>query len=121
MRKFMVILHQDPARFRDLPADQMRQVFAKYQAWADKVRASNRYVVSDKLAEEGGRVMTLQGGRPKVIDGPYAEAKEVVAGYFTILAEDYDDAVNMVRDCPHINYGGRIEIRQTDPTGCGPH
>jgi hypothetical protein len=37
----MVILHQDPARFRDLPADQMRQVFGKYQAWAHKVRASN--------------------------------------------------------------------------------
>jgi hypothetical protein len=119
VRKFMVILHQDPARFRNLPPDQMQQVFGKYRAWADKVRATNRYVVSDKLAEEGGRVMTLQGGRPKVIDGPYAEAKEVVAGYFTILAEDYDDAVNMVRDCPHINYGGRIEIRQTDATGCG--
>jgi len=118
VKKFMVILHQNPKRFRGLSGEEMRQVFGRYRAWADKLRATDRYVVSDKLAEEGGRVVTTEGGKLRVVDGPYAEAKEVVAGYFTVRAENYDEAVNIVSDCPHANYG-RIEVRETDVVGCG--
>jgi hypothetical protein len=47
------------------------------------------------------------------VDGPYAEAKEVVGGYFIVEADGYDDAVALCRDCPHLAYG-RIEVRQLD-------
>ena len=49
-----------------------------------------------------------------VTDGPYAEAREVVGGYFTVRAADYDGAVAIARDCPHLAHGW-IEVREIEP------
>ena len=57
----------------------------------------------------------MRNGQVRVVDGPYAEAKEVVGGYFLIEAADYDEAVEISKGCPHLKYGGRIELRQIDP------
>jgi hypothetical protein len=54
-----------------------------------------------------------EGGKTRVTDGPYSEAKEVLGGYYTIEAENYDEAVARAREHPHIEYGGTIVIRQT--------
>ena len=47
-------------------------------------------------------------------DGPYSETKEVLGGYFTIEAASYDQAIERLRDCPHLLFGGTIELRQVD-------
>ncbi len=119
MAKFMLILHGNPNRFQDVSPEEMQRIIQKYRDWTDKIKTSGRYVVSDKLQDEGGKVLTVQKGRLNVVDGPYSEAKEVVGGYFTIRAANYEEAVEFTRDCPHLQYGGRIEVRQTDPMGCG--
>jgi hypothetical protein len=56
----------------------------------------------------------MADGRMRVVDGPYSEAKEVLGGYFLVEAADYDAAVELSRDCPHLRYGRRIELRQVD-------
>ena len=48
-----------------------------------------------------------------MIDGPFPETKEIIGGYFVIEAVDYDEAVELAKSCPHIDFG-RIEIRQVD-------
>ena len=118
MPKFMVILHQDPNGFRRLSPAEAQQIGAKFGSWFEKIHASGRYVVSDKLMEEGGKVMTAQSGRVAIMDGPYSEAKEVVGGYLNIRAGSYEEALELLGDCPHLAFG-RLEVRQTDPTGCG--
>ena len=118
MAKFMLILHQSPGVFRDRSPEELQRIYQKYQSWTDKIRASGKYVSSDKLAEEGGKVLTARDGRVSVVDGPYSEAKEVVGGYVTFRADNYQDALELIRDCPHLGFG-RIELRQTDPMGCG--
>jgi hypothetical protein len=119
MAKFMLILHDSPKNgFAGASPEEIQRIVEKYQSWIGKIRDAGKYVVSDKLKEEGGKVVTLQSGRLNVVDGPYSAAKEVVAGYFTIRAENYDEAIEMVRDCPHLAFG-RVEIRQTDSLGCG--
>ena len=60
----------------------------------------------------------MKNGRVSVVNGPYSEAKEVVAGFMVIRAADYEEAVALASDCPHVNCG-RVEIRQADPMGCG--
>ena len=49
-----------------------------------------------------------------VKDGPYAEAKEVVGGYFIIEAKDYAEAAKLCEDCPQLELNGRIELREVD-------
>src|SRR6476619_6327754 len=99
VRKFMLIFHQSPAGgFDGLPPQERQRVVEKYMAWKKRIESRGRYVTSDKLAEEGGKVVTLKQGQVSVTDGPYVEAKEVVGGYFTIRAETYEEAVGLVRD-----------------------
>ena len=63
-------------------------------------------------------MLSVQKGRLTTMDGPYSETKEVVGGYFVMRAANYDEALELTRDCPFLE-DGRIEIRQTDPMGCG--
>ena len=55
----------------------------------------------EKLAEEGGKVVSARRSRVTIVDGPYSETKEVVGGYFLVQAADYAEAVELARDCPH--------------------
>jgi hypothetical protein len=118
MAKFMLILHNAPHIWQELSPEELERKFEKYRAWSDKLRASGRYVGGEKLGEEGGRLLSLQKGGLSVLDGPYSETKEVVGGYLVVRAADYDEAIELVRECPFLD-DGRIELRQTDPTGCG--
>jgi hypothetical protein len=118
MAKFMMILHNPPGIWRNLSPEEMQRKVEKYQAWANAMRSSGRHVSSEKLAEEGGKLLTRHQGRVSIVDGPYSEAKEVVGGYFLFRAADYEEAMALTRDCPFLD-DCRIEIRQTDPTGCG--
>ena len=118
MAKFMLILHKTPGVWQKLSPEEMQRKVEKYQAWASWIRSSGRHVSSEKLGEEGGKLLTLQKGRLNIVDGPYSESKEVVGGYFLFRAADYDEAVELARNCPFLE-DGRIELRQTDPVGCG--
>lgn len=118
MAKFMLILHGAPGVLRDLSPEEMQRKVEKYQAWANKIRDGGRHVSGEKLGEEGGKVLSLKNGRVNVVDGPYSEAKEVVGGYLVFRAADYAEALELLRDCPFlVDY--RVELRQTDPMGCG--
>ena len=115
MAKYMLLLYDSPAKWIDVFPDEMQKAIQKYKAWGDKLKKLGIYVSSHKLADDAGKV--LRGRRsPRVIDGPYpARVKEVLGGYFMIEAPSYDDAVGHSRDCPHLEYGGTIEVRQVDP------
>ena len=116
--KFMLILHNTPGVWRNLSAEEIQRKVEKYQAWIDKIHSSGRHVSSEKLGEEGGKLLALQKGRLHILDGPYSEAKEVVGGYLVLRAANYDEAIELIHDCPMLD-DYRIELRQTDPTGCG--
>jgi hypothetical protein len=118
MAKFMLILHNAPGVWRNLSAEELQRKVEKYQAWAKKIHSSGRHVSSEKLGEEGGKLLSLERGRVSIVDGPYSEAKEVVGGYFVFRAANYEEAIELTRDCPFLE-DGKIALRQTDPTGCG--
>ena len=69
------------------------------------------------LPPEKGAIVSFHDGRPKVSDGPFAEAKEVIGGYFIIESANYDEAVKLSSDCPHLELGGRIELREIEVLG----
>lgn len=119
MAKFMLIVLEPPGKgFSSFAPEQAQRLGQLARVWADGLRAAGRHISGEKLREEGGKVIGKQRERGVVIDGPYAEAKEVVGGYMTIRAESYDEAVEVARSCPLLEYA-RLAIRQVDPMGCG--
>jgi hypothetical protein len=108
MPQYMLLLHGDPTGWVNLSPEDMQKAIEKYMAWTKKPFTRD----SKRLADEPGRVIRSQGGKPKATDGPYSETKEILAGYYTIEAASYDEAVKLALDHPQLEYGGTVEVRQ---------
>ncbi len=109
MSQFMLLLYDDPSGWAKLSPEEMQKALEKYMAWTKKPFM----VDSKRLAEDVGRVIRAQpGGKPRATDGPYSETKEVLGGFYTIEAANYDEAVQRAMDHPHLEYGGTVEVRQ---------
>jgi hypothetical protein len=107
MPNYMLLLYDNPAGWRTLSPEEMQKGIEKYMAWTKKP-----FVVDSKrLGEDAGRVIRSGQGKPRVTDGPYSETKEVLAGYYTIEAANYDEAVQRTLDHPHLEHGGTVEVR----------
>jgi hypothetical protein len=65
---------------------------------------------------EEAREIRSRDGQARVLDGPFVEAKEVIAGYLVIEAGSLDEAVRIASDCPNADFGS-VEVRQVVPNG----
>jgi len=108
MAQFMLLLHNDPASWQKLSPEEMQKATEKYMAWSKMPFTRD----GKRLSSDAGRVIRPQAGKPRATDGPYSETKEVLAGYYTIEAANYDEAVKISLDHPHLELGGTIEVRQ---------
>jgi hypothetical protein len=114
MPGYMLLLRESPTDFAGMSPEEMQSIIQKYTAWRDRLDTDGHLIGSDKLRDGEGRVMKRVDGAVRVLDGPYSETKEVVGGYFAIRAADYDEAVKLCRECPHLGYGGTIELREIE-------
>ncbi len=105
----LLIRDVPPATYDALPAEERLQGMRRWNEWVDGLAASGRLERADPL-ESAGRVVGGARGR-RVLDGPFAEAKEMVGGYFLVRAADIDAATAMARACPFLQYGMTIEVR----------
>jgi len=109
MAQYMLLLHEHPQRMQGLSPEEMQKAIEKYMAWTKRPC----YKGGLRLARDPGRVVRVENGKPRVADGPYSETKEVLFGYYLIEAADYDEAVKLALDHPHVEYNGTVEIRET--------
>jgi hypothetical protein len=113
--QFMLVLYEDPG------------LIATQEQRAEAVQRVGEYAMS--LIGDG----TLQGGAPlhpvteakrvrtrdgqqRILDGPFAEAKEVIAGYFVIEAPSVEAATAIAARCPNAEFGS-VEVREIVPMG----
>lgn len=112
MSTFLLLLYDNQANiahFQNMSPEEMQKAIGKYMEWTKKPFT----VDSKRLAEDAGRVIrSTPGGKPRATDGPFSETKEVLGGYYTIEAADYDEAVKRTLDHPHLEHGGTIEVRK---------
>lgn len=114
MAQYMLLLYDNPAGWAKLTPEEMKKWMAKYQAFGQKLRDKKMWISSHKLADDPGRVIRSSGNQIKVTDGPYSETKEWLGGYYLIEAPNYKAAVEAARDCPSLEHGGTIEVREVD-------
>jgi hypothetical protein len=108
MAKFMLLLYSDGSGFAKLSPEEMQKATEKYMAWSQKPFTLD----GKRLGDDFGRVIRMENGRPQTKDGPYSETKEVLGGYYTIEAANYEEAVKIALENPQLEYGGTIEVRQ---------
>ena len=126
MPRFMLLVKGDvPAGF--LPSPEMIETMNKYNE--ELAKAGVLIDLSGlKPSSEGARVQFSKGKRTKVIDGPFAESKEIVAGYWLLQARSKEEVLEWVKRAPFKDFtaqGGEVDIEvrlvhELDDFGDGP-
>jgi hypothetical protein len=110
--RYVLLITGDEARLNDLPEPAGSQ---RHEQWGSYTQA---LVGSDKM-RGGARLrpaatattLRLDGGKRLMSDGPYAETKEQLGGFYIIEAANLDEAVELASQMPHLQDGGSVEIR----------
>lgn len=110
MSQFLILPYTAADAFADLSPAEIQAIVAKYMAWTDRLRATGRVVANGKLRYDG-KALRGAGAAMTVTDGPYAETREIIGGFWLVDAEDYDEVVGWCRDCPHLELGRTLVIR----------
>ncbi|MEO6723297.1 MAG: YciI family protein [Ferruginibacter sp.] len=112
MKEFMMIFRNEKSDDGSMPSEaQMQTVLAEWQSWIKAIAAKGKFSGTNRLYPEG---KTLKPGNV-IMDGPYAEVKEMIGGYLIVNAASLDEAVEMARSCPGLVYGGNVEVRTVMP------
>jgi hypothetical protein len=108
MAKYLFVYRGSVPSAPPSPAE-IQASFQKWGEWIGKFTQSGQMIDPGDGLQMSGKVVRLTG---IVSDGPYVESKEVVGGYSIVQADDYDQAVAIARECPAVDGGGSVEIRQ---------
>ena len=109
MPRYMLLLRGGEEGYADYTPEQVQEVVQRYYAWSDQLRRENRYHSAEEL-QQSGPVVRARGGEV-VVDGPYAETKENIGGYYIVEATDEAAAAEVAKGCPILLEGGTVEIR----------
>lgn len=108
MDKFMLIFQGNMPPYDKSP-EEMQAHMGKWMIWIDKLKKEDLYVSGEPLIP-GGKLVS--GKNKNVTDGPYTEGKEVVGGFFVIHAKDLNHATELAKDCPDLEMGTAVQVRQ---------
>lgn len=81
----------------------------KWFKWVQKLQQQGRYDSGEALLP-GGK--TIKGAKKTITDGPFAESKEIVGGYFVVNAKNLAEATELAKEYPDFELGGAVEIRE---------
>jgi hypothetical protein len=93
---------------REVSPDDMQKMMTTWMSWFNRLIAEGRCKGGQSLGPEA---KVVSGKMKNVVDGPYAEAKESVAGYFLLSVSSMEEAAEIAQECPGLAYGMTVEIR----------
>ena len=94
---------------KGLSPEQLQKVVTDWYAWFERLKQEGRCVGGHPLQNEG-KIVSGNKGRT-VADGPFAESKEAIGGYFFLQVANEEEAVAIARQCPGLDYGCVVEVR----------
>jgi hypothetical protein len=94
---------------KGMSPEQMQQVSDQWMTWFKGLTEDGRCVAGNPL-EPKGKIVTGKGGR-MVSDGPFAESKEAIGGYFLLKVNTMEEAVAIAQNCPGLPHGAKVEVR----------
>lgn len=109
MKEFMMIFIGADYQELGLSPEELQNQMGKWKAWGDKMGAQG--ILHGGKALESG-IKRVIGKDRTVSDGPFAEGKEIVGGYYIVTAENADAVVKIAEDFPDYDLGGTVEIRE---------
>ena len=109
--QYMLLIYGNEAEMLSASKDTMQEMISAYGAYTAAIRAAGVLIASDRLRPTStATTVSIVDGETKVLDGPYAETKEQLGGYYLVDVPDLDAALSWAARCPGAAHG-RIEVR----------
>lgn len=106
--KYAMLIHVKPGYFESMAEDEQKAISAEYMALAEDQRARGG---AQLQGIETATTVRVRDGQTLTTDGPYAETKEVFAGFYVFEAENLDQAIELAARIPAARLDGAIEVR----------
>lgn len=95
---------------KTLSAEQIQKVMNRWYDWMDELTRQGKFKSGQPLDRHEGKIVSWKKGQT-VADGPFAESKEAIGGYFLLRVDDLEEAVEIAKGCPALEYGLNVEVR----------
>jgi hypothetical protein len=109
--KYLLLIYADEAAMLSASKEANAQTLAAYGAYTEAIKKAGVHVGSNRLRPtSSATTVRVSGGKSQVLDGPYADTKEQLGGYYMINVPDLDAALSWAARCPGASHG-TVEVR----------
>ena len=108
---YLLMIYENEKVWADMPEGQRNAMFGEYMTYTQDIKASGHLRAGDALQPVAtATTVRVRDGKTQVTDGPFAETREQLGGYYLIEAKDLDEATKLAARIPSARWGS-IEIR----------
>jgi hypothetical protein len=112
---YMLLILEPPGQRATRTEAEGREAYARIQRFGERLAAQGKLRAVESLASQSGAVrVTRAAGQPQVLDGPFAEAKEMVGGFFLLQDVTREEAIALAHECPAAQWC-TVEVRALAP------
>jgi hypothetical protein len=111
-----LLLFRNTSWHEGLSPEEIQENLDRFTAWFKQLRNDGKFKGGGPLAYDR-KIVT---DRKAVVDGPFAETKEAIAGFLIIEADSLEQAVQIAQDCPGFKFGQTVEVRAIGPDLSAP-
>jgi len=109
--KYMLLIYHDEQNWTTQSEAEHQQIYGEYRDLIQQLQAKGQYLAGDQLQPATtASSVRVRDGKPLVTDGPFAETREQIGGFFMVEAEDIAEAARIAAQIPSARTGA-IEIR----------
>jgi len=114
--KYLCLIYAEESLGAKMTKEQMGALFAEYGAFTESIQKSGHFIGGNPLQSiSTASTLRVRNGKVSVTDGPFAETKEQLGGYYLIEAKDLNDAIQVASHIPSAKFGS-IEVRPIMPS-----
>ncbi len=109
--KYLCLIYQDEQGALKVPTAEMEKAMAEYWAFTDDIKKTGHHIASNGLQPtKTATTVRVRNGKVSTTDGPFAETKEQLGGFYLIEAKDLNDAIQVAARIPSARWGS-VEVR----------
>jgi hypothetical protein len=110
---YLLLIVEPAGQRHDRGLEAGEAAYEEMLRYTDSLKARGVLLATNSLKSEIAR-LTVRGGKPTVVDGPFTEAKELVGGFFLLDVNTREEALTLAGECPAAHWA-TVEVRETGP------
>lgn len=110
-KEYLFLIYDDEAVWEKMAPEQRNAMYGRYMEFTTAMKKTGQYLDGAPLQPvKTAKTLNVEGGKRTVVDGPFAETREQLAGYYRIFAKNLDEAIQIATKIPSVEIG-TIEVR----------